>query len=245
MRPEIHLEDLRRQPLVPVPHIIHKQDEVRAAHESELSKSKYHDEVYLGIEGAERKADSIVQANEWFKSTDFLKIMVASNLSSFKLSAYAISIVSFYIFFTSRDATITGTEFAAFLGSRGGHFYDKKGVEHFKPGRPVVLRHTKKSHLYRHESKSDGSIITRNQMINDLGFKVVTLFTSSIKINARDVEDALQLRFQGLPFGCRLWRSPDQGAKFEMPDGKVHSVGIAYSDQIVPMINAGMLEVCK
>ena len=174
MRPEIHLKDLRRQPLVPVPHIIHKQDEVRAAHESELSKSKYHDEVYLGIEGAKRKADSIVQANEWFKSTD-LKIiivaLVASNLSSFKLSAYAISIVSFYIFFTSRDATITGTEFAAFLGARGGRFFNKEGVLHSRPGRPV-LRHTELSPLYRRGIKSDGSIITRKQMINDIGFKV-------------------------------------------------------------------------
>ena len=104
---------------------------------------------------------------------------------------------------------------------------------------------TELSHLYRHESKSDGSITTRNQMINDLGFKIVTLLTSAIKNNARDVEDALQLRFQGLPLGCRLWRSPDQGAKFEMPDGKIHSVGIVYSDQILPMINTGMLKVCK
>ena len=150
---------------------------------------------------------------------------------------------SFYIFYTSRDVTIAGVEFAAFLLSRSGHFFNKEGVEHFKPGRPV-LRHTEESHLYRHESNFDGSIITKKQMIDDLGFKVVTLFTSSIKINARDVEDALQLRFQGLPLGCRLWRSPDQGAKFEEPDGKIHSVGIVY-DQIVPLINEGMLEVCK
>jgi len=106
-----------------------------------------------------------------------------------------------------------------------------------------VLRHTEESDLYRYGIKSDGSI-TRTQMINDLGFKVVTLFTSSFMINARDVEDALQRRFQGLPLGRRLWRSPDQGAKFEMPDEKVNSVGIVYSDQIVPMIKAGKIEVC-
>ena len=41
-------------------------------------------------------------------------------------------------------------------------------------------------------------------MIDDLGFKVVTLFTSSIKINARDAEDALLLKFQGLPLRRRL-----------------------------------------
>ncbi len=160
----------------------------------------------------------------------------------FQLDNFFYCKYSFYIFYTSRDVTIAGVEFAAFLLSRSGHFFNKEGVEHFKPGRPV-LRHTEESHLYRHESNFDGSIITRNQMINDLGFKVVTLFTSSIKINARDVEDALQLRFQGLPLGCRLWRSPDKGAKYEMPDGKVHSVGIAYSDQIVPMIKAGKIKV--
>ena len=146
-------------------------------------------------------------------------------------------------FYASRDATIAGDEFAAFLGPRGGRIYDKKGDPVYRPGRPV-LRHTELSPLYRRGIKSDGSIITRKQMIDDLGFKVVTLFTSSIKINARDVEDALQLRFQGLPLGCRLWRSPDQGAKFEEPDGKIHSVGIVY-DQIVPLIYEGMLEVCK
>jgi hypothetical protein len=147
-------------------------------------------------------------------------------------------------FYASRDATIAGDEFAAFLGPRGGRIYDKKGDPVYRPGRPV-LRHTELSPLYRRGIKSDGSIITRKQMIDDLGFKVVTLFTSSIMINARDVEGALQRRFQGLPLGCRPWRSPDKGAKYEMPDGKVHSVGIAYSDQIVPLINEGMLEVCE
>ena len=29
-----------------------------------------------------------------------------------------------------------------------------------------------------------------------------------------------------------------------MSDGKIHSVGIVY-DQIVPLINEGMLEVCE
>jgi hypothetical protein len=150
-----------------------KQDELQATHEIELSKSKYKNEVSLGKEGAMGEADSIVQANEWFKSIDFLKIIFAStNLSSFKLSDYAISFVSFYIFYTSRDANIAGDEFAAFLGLRGGYFCDKDGVLHSKPGRPV-LRHTEISPLYRRrESKSDGSIITRKQMINDIGFKV-------------------------------------------------------------------------
>jgi len=99
-----------------------------------------------------------------------------------------------------------------------------------------VLRHTEENNLYRYVSNPDGSIITRKQMIDDLGFKVVSLFTSKIKVNARYVEDALQLRFQGLPLG---WRRPDAGTKFEESDGKIHTVGIVYSDQIVPLIDKG------
>ena len=94
-----------------------KQDELRATHELELYK--YQDEVYLGKKGAKEKAGSIVQTNECFKSIDFFG------------REY-----SFYIFYTSRDVTIKGEEFAGFLSSRGDHFY-KEGVEHSKPGRPA------------------------------------------------------------------------------------------------------------
>ena len=34
-----------------------------------------------------------------------------------------------------------------------------------------------------------------------------------------------------MPLGCRLWRRPDVGANFEIPEKdleKVHSVGIAF-----------------
>jgi hypothetical protein len=53
-------------------------------------------------------------------------------------------------------------------------------------------------------------------MIDYLGFKVEVLFTSKFKINARDVEDALQKRFQSLPLGFRLWRKLEQNFKFQM-----------------------------
>ena len=80
-------------------------------------------------------------------------------------------------------------------------------------------------------------------MKGELGFKVETLFTSKFKINARDVEDALQRKFQHLPLGCRLWRRPDAGAKYEELDGKVHSVGIVYSYQIAPLIEQDWIRV--
>mgnify|MGYP001064218773 CR=1 FL=1 len=79
----------------------------------------------------------------------------------------------------------------------------------------------------------------------DLGFKVEVLFTSKFKINARNVEDALQYKFQHLSLGKRLWRSPDRGAKYELPNDKVHSVGIAYSRKIIPLIEEGWIAVQK
>jgi len=97
-----------------------------------------------------------------------------ANLSSFNLYDCEIS---FYIF-TSGE--VDGVEFAGLLTSRGGQYF-KGGIEHYKGGNPILLRHTKKSIFYRHTSKSDGSIITRNRMTNVLGFKVVSLFTSKFK----------------------------------------------------------------
>ena len=81
-----------------------------------------------------------------------------------------------------------------FLSSQGGSFTDREDKRQPKPGRPV-LRHTKKSPFYMHASKFDRIIILAKQMRDQLGFKVETLFTSSLQINACDVEDALQLIF--------------------------------------------------
>jgi hypothetical protein len=150
--------------------------------------------------------------------------------------------IAFYIFYTAGDASINGTEWAGFLSSQSGCFKGREGNIQSKPGRPI-LRHTKKSPYYRHSSQFDGSIITAKQMKDQLGFEVETLFTSSLKIDARDVEDALQLKYQDLPLGCRLWRRPDAGAKYEELDGKVHSVGIVYSYQIAPLIEQDWIRV--
>ena len=152
--------------------------------------------------------------------------------------------ISFYIFYTARLATIEGVEWAAFLSSRSGYTLDSEGKHQHKPGNPV-LRHTQTSNFYRETCSTDKTIITRKQMIDNLDFKVEVLFTSKIKANARNVEDALQYNFQSLPLGNRLWRSPDMGAKYELPDKKVHSVGIAYSRKIIPLIEEGWIAVQK
>lgn len=222
-----------------------QQDELRAQHELELAKIEYIGEVYFGKEGAKTKVDSIVLAHPIFE----LILQMQSNytLHSRIYDKFDDNTISFYIFYTSRDASINGQEWASFLSSRSGYYFDEEGNITNTKARPV-LRHNINSPLYRHNSKSDGSIITRNQMIHDLGFKVEILLTSKFKINARDVEDELQSRFQDLPLGCRLWRRPDCGGKFEIPEQnpeipKVHSVGIAYSYCIVPLIEQGMIEV--
>ena len=185
------------------------------------------------------KADSIVQAIHCFEF--IVSVHASYNLSSRTSIKLEGCTISFYIFYTARDASINGVGWTAFLSSRSCHYFDGEGVRQHTPGRPV-LRHTEESPLYRHAIESGRSVIKRGQMIHDLGFKVETSFISKLKVNARDVEDALQLRFQGLPLGCRLWRRPDAGAKFEISDEKVHSVGIAYSYQIVPLIKQGLIK---
>ena len=150
--------------------------------------------------------------------------------------------ISFYIFYTARVAAIEGVEWAAFLSGRSGYTMDSEGNHQSKPSNPV-LRHTQTSDLYRETCSSDKTIITRTQMKDDLGFKVEVLITSKFKINARDVEDALQNKFQHLPLGKRLWSIPDRGAKYELPDEKVQSVGIAYSGNIILLIKKGWIEV--
>ena len=63
-------------------------------------------------------------------------------------------------------------------------------------------------------------------------------------INARYVEKALQLRYQHLPLGLRLWRCPDKGKKFdEEVDGKLHKVYITCSPDVAKMLAERQIKV--
>ena len=59
--------------------------------------------------------------------------------------------------------------------------------------RPVLLRPSSR-------------VITMKEAEIELEFKAVEVFASRLKVNARMVEAALQMRFQFLKLGVRLWR---------------------------------------
>ena len=70
------------------------------------------------------------------------------------------------------------------------------------------------------------------------------MFASTLKINARAVEKALQVLNQSLPLGCRLWRCPDKGSKFDKKiDGKLHKVFITVSPHIGDMVRKGEIMI--
>ena len=63
--------------------------------------------------------------------------------------------------------------------------------------------------------------------------------------STRRVEKALQVRYQHLPLGVRLWRGPDKGAKYdrEDDDAKVHKVFLTYSPLVAKMLREGTIKI--
>ena len=67
----------------------------------------------------------------------------------------------------------------------------------------------------------------------EVGFIFFEVYSSTLMINARYVEAALQKRYQHLPLGLRLWRHPDKGKKYDKEiDNKLHKVFIACSPRV-------------
>ena len=54
-----------------------------------------------------------------------------------------------------------------------------------------------------------------------------------------------QLRFQYLPLGVRLWRSPDKGHKYDRDDDarKVHKVFVTFSPRVAQMLRERKIKV--
>lgn len=91
----------------------------------------------------------------------------------------------------------------------------------------------------------DGTTIEAGQATDKLGFDSVELYSSTLKINARAVEAALQRRFDYLRLGVRLWRENDKGAKYDKPKdkGKVHKVFLTFSRKARKAIRKGKIVV--
>ena len=143
---------------------------------------------------------------------------------------------SFYIFYTSADAHREST---GFLSNRNSYRNDPVTNDRIRTIGNPVLRWKETSKYYKQrqlEGAPDPSIITGDQFRNILGARMKVLYTSKLQYNARMVEDSLQYRYlrgvHRLKLGQRLFRDIDRGNKFEEPDGKLHQVGVIYTDRL-------------
>ena len=140
---------------------------------------------------------------------------------------------SFYWGYTSRSLA---DEDLRWLTTRGAAHADADGEYTINPGKrnnPVLLW-------------LDDATITMGEARSELGFTSHEVYASTLKYNARMVEKALQLRYQHLQLGQRLWRCPDKGSKFDQEvDDKVHKVFITHSTLISDMIADGLIKVTQ
>ena len=91
----------------------------------------------------------------------------------------------------------------------------------------------------------DGTTITMKQAEQQLDFEYIEIYSSTLKLNARRVEKALQQRFQYLPLGVRLWRGPDKGSKYDHADDarKVHKVFVTFSPRVAQMLRERKIKI--
>ena len=137
---------------------------------------------------------------------------------------------SFYVGYTARCLP---DEALCWITERGSEKQDKNG-EWIHTGartRPVL-------------KWADGTCIRMSAAKTRLGFDYFEVYASTLKINARAVENALQVLNQALPLGIRLWRCPDKGSKFDKKiDGKLHKVFITVSPHIGDMVRKGEIMI--
>ena len=71
-----------------------------------------------------------------------------------------------------------------------------------------------------------------------IGFKAETLYESKLKHNARKVEAKLQNMYHHLPYGRRLWKQPDMGAKYnqKFEEKQMYYVGIIYHPDLESLV---------
>ena len=146
-----------------------------------------------------------------------------------------------YICYSAGEMKI---ECTAFASNRGGRNLSKTRIIIPKPPNLIIKWSDKSAHL--RTKYPDPKIISNNQFFDidilDAGYEI--LFQSSLKFNARIVEDTYQSKFMQLDEGIRLWRQPDAGVRFDKKlDGKLHQVAIMFSGKIPGMIKDGTIDV--
>jgi len=139
---------------------------------------------------------------------------------------------AFYVGYTGR---LIKAEYLGWLTTRGVAELEADGTiisGSEKRNRPVLVW-------------SNGSTITATQAVQQVDFKYVEVYASTLMINARRVEKALQVRFQHLHLGVRLWRHPDKGAKYDRDDDapKVHKVFVTYSTRVAQMLHESKIKL--
>ena len=136
-----------------------------------------------------------------------------------------------YVGYTARTIEI---ERLRWLTERGASQQAEDGtyVDPLARNRPTLLH-------------ADGSTIKEKADAQEwLDFTAVEVYASTLMINARYVEAALQKRYQHLPLGLRLWRCVDKGGKYDKEiDGKVHKVFITSSPRVAQMLAERKIKV--
>ena len=137
---------------------------------------------------------------------------------------------SFYFGYTGRQVE---KEWLSFLTTRGKWVEDEDGNRTYSEqgNRPVLLW-------------ADDRTITKKTAEKEMGFGVIEVYSSTLMINARYVEKALQVRYKHLPLGHRLVRVPDKGKKYDKSvDGKVHKVFITFSFDVANLVADGTAKI--
>ena len=143
-------------------------------------------EPVLTLADAKKKAAEIMLnvGLDGISYEELLGLVLNESASNTKRRFEVGAVGSFYIGYTARQLD---EECLRWLTTRGASKQAEDGtfVDPSKRNRPVLLMH-------------DGSTITMGKARKELGFDRVEVYASTLKINARAVEDALQYRYQHL-----------------------------------------------
>ena len=219
---------------------IYRAKKQKREHEEAVERIKCmpNDEGVMSAEAAQEFAKTILNApaNSIVPERILKQVTEAMDLDDLSDEAtfdqvLDLSEASFYVGYTGQGLE---DEALRWLTLRGSEKLDEVTGDYIPSGtrnRPVLLY-------------PDDSTISMTKAQTHLGFVYFEVYASTLKINARAVEKALQVLKMALPLGRRLWRCADKGSKFDKEiDGKVHKVYITISPRIGSLIAKGEIKI--